>query len=99
MQQSKAMLLIEEWFNYCVNQVCVLSPLLFVIVLEWVMKDTNTQSNDVQWNISTRLDDFDFADDICILAERHLKRKFVEDWEKKMELDRTNPATIQRKLR
>lgn len=59
-----------------VKQGCILSPLLFVIILDWVMMKTNEVSNGIQWNLLNRLDDLDFADDICLLT--HTKADMKE---------------------
>src|SRR6202012_3609689 len=43
-----------------------------------VMKKTNAQSTGIQWNIITRIDDWDFADDICLLT--HAGRDMETKW-------------------
>ena len=62
-----------------VKQGCILSPLLFIIVLDWVMKKTNVVARGIQWNMTDRLEDIDFADDICELTHR------FQDMEDKLE--------------
>lgn len=55
-----------------VRQGCVLSPTLFLILLDCVMEQTNSDSPfGIQWNLLERLNDIDYADDICLLAHRH----------------------------
>ena len=48
-----------------VKQGCVLSPLLFVIVIDYILRSTSTDG--IQLNPETRLSDVDFADDIAVL--------------------------------
>ena len=61
-----------RWFTVDsgVKQGCVLSPLLFLIVLDWVMRKVNTGERGIQWTLTERLEDIDFADDLALLAQR-----------------------------
>lgn len=51
-----------------VKQGCVLSPLLFNIVLDSVLAKTNIAERGIRWSLTTRLEDLDYADDICFLS-------------------------------
>lgn len=51
-----------------VKQGCILSPLLFSLVIDHVMRRVNTQQRGIQWNPFSRLEDLDYADDLCILS-------------------------------
>jgi len=53
-----------------VRQGCILSPFLFIIVIDFVMRKTMDKSEyDIVWQKRNRLTDLDFADDIAIVAE------------------------------
>jgi hypothetical protein len=47
-----------------VRQGCILSPTLFLLILDRVMM------RGIQWSMKERLEDLDYADDICLLAQR-----------------------------
>ena len=61
----------SEWFsiNSGVRQGCVISPILFLIVIDWVMRNSTTDKpRGITWNAFNRLEDEDFADDIALLS-------------------------------
>jgi hypothetical protein len=53
------------------TQGCVLSPTLFLLALDNVMnKVIKGRKRGIQRRMIKRCDDLDFADDICLLAQR-----------------------------
>jgi len=54
-----------------VRQGCILSPTIFLIVVDWVMKQaTSGKRTGFQWTIMDQLEELDFADDISLLSHR-----------------------------
>ena len=52
-----------------VRQSCILSPVLFLVTIDWVMRQApSLRSRRIQWTIFSHLQDLDFADDIVILS-------------------------------
>ena len=60
-----------------VRQGCILSPLLFVILVDWIMRRTIDRVRGIQWTMFTHLEDLDFADDIALLSstQAHMQEK------------------------
>ena len=55
-----------------VRQGYLLSPFLFLLAIDWIMKTTTTgRNNGIQWTLWTQLDDLDFADDLALLSRNH----------------------------
>ena len=51
-----------------VRQCCILSPILFCIAIDFVMRSHTAISSGIAWNGNdNKLGDLDFADDICLI--------------------------------
>lgn len=59
-----------------VRQGCILSPTLFLILIDWIMKKA-TNKTGIHWSLCNQLEDLDFADDVCLLSEKrqHMQKK------------------------
>ena len=71
---------LSEWFpvESGVRQGCILSPILFLVVLDWIMrKTTSDMRRGIQWTPFSHLEDLDFADDLVALSSKrdHLQEK------------------------
>ena len=70
----------SQWFDVKsgVKQGCVISGLLFLIVMDWIMtKTVENDNNGIRWNFATVLEDIDFADDLALLSstKTHIQKK------------------------
>ena len=54
-----------------VHQGCLSSPFLFLLSINWIMwQMTKANCDGIQWNLTTRLEDLDFADNIALLSHK-----------------------------
>ena len=55
-----------------VKQGCILSPFLFILGMDWVLKQvTGSGTRGIRWTLTSVLEDLDYADDIVLLAHRY----------------------------
>ena len=72
-----------------VRQGCLLSPFLFLLVIDWIMREsTHGKRNGIQWDLMNQLDDLDFADDLALLSH-----KFEQMQEKTSLLEQNSAKT------
>ena len=79
----------SEWFKVKsgVKQGCVMSGFIFIIVVDWVMRNTNNTKRGLRWKFSSVLEDLEYADDIALLSSR-----FCDMQDKTDQLDRNASA-------
>ena len=52
-----------------VKQGCILSPFLFILGIDWVLRQvTSGVRRGIRWTLTSVLEDLDYADDIVLLA-------------------------------
>ena len=61
-----------------VRQGCMLSPMIFLIVVDWIMRESTKDNNTgIRWTLTSYLEDLDFADDLCLMSQKqqHMQQK------------------------
>ena len=85
-----------------VRQGCMLSPLLFLILIDYVMRIANERSRgSIQWRISSGrveyLDELDYADDLAVLAcnQAQIRENTEKVWQtaRRVGLEINSPKT------
>ena len=66
-----------------VRQVCPLSPLLFVIVLDDIVSQLSLHKRFIVWSFTRHLEELDYANDICIFHKIFVSYKIEPNliWE------------------
>ncbi|VDO90304.1 unnamed protein product [Schistosoma margrebowiei] len=53
-----------------VRQGCLLSPFLFLLMIDWIMKTSTSEGkHEIQWTSGMQLDGLDFANDLALLYQ------------------------------
>lgn len=60
-----------------VKQGCILSPTLFLILVDWIMRKVTDDRTGIRWNLFNQLEDLKFADNVYLLTEHrtHMQTK------------------------
>ena len=71
---------LTDWFSVRsgVHQGCVLSPMLFLVAIDWIMRKTvGNKRRGIRWTLTSLLEDLDFADDVALVSSTRdqLQRK------------------------
>ncbi|KAL9966528.1 hypothetical protein ACROYT_G024615 [Oculina patagonica] len=67
-------IVLTDTFNVTtgLKQGCILSPFLFVLEIDWIIKQvTSNRRRGIRWTLTSILEDLDYADDIVLLSHRN----------------------------
>ena len=69
----------STWFRVKtgVKQGCNMSGFLFLLVIDWIMKHSIQGNTGIRWQMMTKLEDLDFADDLALISssQKHMQEK------------------------
>ena len=68
----------SDWFLITsgVRQGCIISPLMFLLCIDWIMRLVTEEPRGIHWTFTSGLEDIDFADDIGLLS--HTQQQMQE---------------------
>ena len=61
-----------------VRQGCLLSPFLFLLAIDYIMKNSTLGRSGLQWTLTEQLDDLDFANDLAIISNTHRQMQAIK---------------------
>ena len=70
------------WFDIksSVQQGCVMSGFLFLLVIDWVMRNTLSEGNTgIRWTFTKKLEDLDFADDLALVSSTRRQLQYKNE--------------------
>ena len=78
-----------------VRQGCLLSPMIFSLVVDWLLNPTMDQPRGLQWNFANTLEILDFADDSALLSNycEHIQNTGLEIKTQQTKIMRVNTVT------
>ena len=85
-----------------VRQGCILSPILFLMTIDWIQRKTTREHRGIQWTLFGQIEDLDFADDIAEISSnrQHLQEKttilnrYAEETGLKINITKTKVMTV-----
>ena len=87
-----------DWFSVKsgVRQGCILSPILFLVVIDWVMRQTTSdRPRGIQWTLFSQIEDLDFADDLAVLSSTH--RRLQEKTDRLVDFSKSTGLVVNSK--
>jgi hypothetical protein len=85
-----------------VKQGCMLSPTIFLMLIDWIMRQTTIDNNNgMQWTFTKQLEDLDFDDDVDVLSskQKHAQTKLNKLSEDAKKIGRKSHSTQFCKIR
>jgi hypothetical protein len=72
-----------------VKQGCILPPVIFLMIMDILMRKATEGRRDTNWDISEQLENLDFTDDVCLLSHALVNmEKMVRDLQSERSIGR-----------